>query len=237
MKRLLKGILKAILVLLGLMIAVFAIVYFVYNEKVPVGENPQEADALAYKMLNAINQKAYEDTRYLEWSFAGGGHRYKWDKQKGLVVVKWDNYSVNLNLNDTYLSEVTKNNAEVTAKEARDTFHIAWEYFNNDSFWLVAPFKVFDEGTTRSLVTLEDGSQGLMISYNSGGSTPGDSYVWKLNEEGFPVNYKMWVSIIPIGGLEATWEGWKTMENGVSLPASHKIGPISLSMGEVRAYN
>ena len=55
MKRLLKGVLKAVLVLLGLLIAIFVVVYFVYNEKVPEGKNTQEADALAYKMLNAIN--------------------------------------------------------------------------------------------------------------------------------------------------------------------------------------
>ncbi|MGS0527908.1 hypothetical protein ACU8V7_24695 [Zobellia nedashkovskayae] len=96
-------------------------------------------------------------------------------------------------------------------------------FFNNDSFWLVAPFKVFDSGTQRSLVTLEDGSNALMITYSSGGSTPGDSYLWHLGPNGLPESYQMWVSIIPIGGLKATWDDWKIMESGAFLPTSHKL--------------
>ncbi|WP_370458262.1 hypothetical protein [Cellulophaga sp. L1A9] len=235
--RFFKGILKVILVLIGLLVVVFAISYFVYNEPLPEGKNPKEADDLALKMLTALNKEAYQNTRYLEWSFAGGNHRYKLDKENGKVTVIWKAYLVELNLNKPNKSDVFENGAKVIGDEKPKLITTAIDYFNNDSFWLVAPFKVFDEGTTRNLTSLEDGSQGLMITYSSGGTTPGDSYIWKLNEEGLPESYKMWVKIIPFGGLKATWEGWKTMENGVSLPSSHKIGPISLSMGEVRAYN
>jgi hypothetical protein len=48
------------------------------------------------------------------------------------------------------------------------------DYFNNDSFWLIAPFKLRDAGTTRSIV-MQDEKKSFMISYASGGSTPGDS--------------------------------------------------------------
>ena len=113
----------------------------------------------------------------------------------------------------------------------------ALAYFNNDSFWLVAPSKVFDAGTTRSIVVLEDGTEGLLITYNSGGTTPGDSYLWKLNPNGFPNSYKMWVKIIPIGGLEATWDDWMVVESGAFLPKSHTLGPVTLSMGDVKGYN
>ena len=96
---------------------------------------------------------------------------------------------------------------------------------------------MFDSGTTRSIVTLENGSEALLVTYKSGGTTPGDSYLWELQENGFPISFKMWVKIIPIGGLKATWNDWQVMENGVFLPVSHKIGPVTLDMGEVRAYN
>ena len=102
---------------------------------------------------------------------------------------------------------------------------------------MVAPFKVFDKGTSRSIVTLEDGSEGLLVSYASGGTTPGDSYLWKLQANGFPESYQMWVGIIPIGGMEATWEDWQIMDSGCFLPTSHKLGPVTLFMGNVKAYN
>jgi hypothetical protein len=109
--------------------------------------------------------------------------------------------------------------------------------FNNDSFWLVAPYKVFDQGTTRQLVALEGGRDALLVTYSSGGTTPGDSYLWILGDDGLPASYKMWVKIIPIGGLEATWANWQRMESGIMLPTSHQVGPLTLEMGEVRAFN
>ena len=87
------------------------------------------------------------------------------------------------------------------------------------------------------IVPLEDGLSGLLVTYASGGSTPGDSYLWILQPNGFPKSYKMWVKIIPIGGVEATWDDWAIMESGVYLPKTHKLGPLELSMGDVRGYN
>lgn len=224
-------------VLLLLVIIVFGIFYIVYNEPIPKGNSGPAADALAEKMLKAINYETYKNTRYLEWSFAKGAHQYKWDKAKGVVEVKWDDYVANINLSQSYEGSVTNNKSDVSPKEIKDASEKAIEYFNNDSFWLVAPFKVFDKGTKRSIVSLEDGSEALLVEYTSGGTTPGDSYLWKLLPNGFPESYQMWVKIIPIGGLEASWDDWKIMENGLALPATHKLGPITLDMGDVRAYN
>ena len=237
MGRFFKRTLKVTLILLGLFLLTAGILYFSYNEPLPTGTNQKEGDALAQKMLVAINNSDYESTRFLEWSFAGGNHRYKWDKELGKVEVKWSDYVVNLNLNNTNKSIVFEKGTRVIGSAKLKLISKALDYFNNDSFWLVAPFKVFDQGTTRSIVTLENGSEGLLVTYNSGGTTPGDSYLWELEENGFPISYKMWVKIIPIGGLKATWDDWQVMENGVFLPISHKIGPVTLYMGEVRAYN
>lgn len=235
--KLFKKILKIFGVLITLGLVAFGILYAVYNKALPEARSGLKADALAQKMLNAVNNEAYQSTRFIEWSFIGGSHNYKWDKVRGHVKVKWDDISVDLNLYDTAKSSVTKENSSLTAKESRDIWNTAWGYFNNDSFWLVAPFKVFDEGTERSIVKLEDGTERLLVTYTGGGSTPGDSYLWKLNSNGFPESYQMWVKVIPFGGLEATWDDWQVMESGVFLPTKHKFGPMTLDMGKVRAYN
>lgn len=237
MGKLLKKILKIVAGLIVLVLVLFGILYIIYNEPKPAGRKGPAADQLVQKMLKAINHDAYKDTRFIEWSFAGGAHRYKWDKENGKVQVTWENYKVNLNLNNSSKSTVEENNTEVIGDARNALIETATSYFNNDSFWVSAPFKIFDEGTQRSIVSLEDGSEGLLVEYSSSGSTPGDAYLWKLLPNGFPVSYQMWVQIIPIGGLEATWDDWKIMESGAALPASHKIGPVTLYIKDLRAYN
>ncbi|PRX54755.1 hypothetical protein [Flagellimonas meridianipacifica] len=219
-------------------ILVIVILAWFASEELPKGDTGPEADSLAYKMLNALNYEAYQNTRFLEWSYQGGKNQFKWDKSNGLVTVKWDDdVRVELNLNNLKNSKVFRNGAPEVAKKKQKLIDKALKNFNNDSFWLVAPYKVFDKGTQRSIVTLEDGNHGLLVTYSSGGTTPGDSYLWILNENGFPIAYKMWVSIIPIGGLEASWDEWLVTKSGAYLPKSHKLGPVNLSMGDVKGYN
>lgn len=232
-----RKLLKILGVLLLLFIIGFGCLYFIYNEKIPEGQTGTEADALAKKMLNSLNYETYKQTRFLEWSFRGGAHKYKWDKKKAMVEVRWDNYLVQLDLISIKSSLVFKNKERFNENESIPIIEDALNYFNNDSFWLVAPYKVFDKGTQRSIVPLEDDLSGLLVTYGSGGSTPGDSYLWVLQPNGFPKSFKMWVKIIPIGGIEATWDDWAIMESGAYLPKTHKLGPLELSMGDIRGYN
>lgn len=237
MKKALRILLKITLIFIALSVVVFGILYAVYNEPLPSGQTGQEAEALAQKMLTAINNKAFVSTRYLEWSFAGGAHQYQWDKEKNEVRIEWDDYQALLYLKTPRKNTIFQNDIEVVGESKSKLIEKAISYFNNASFWLVAPFKVFDKGTERALVKMEDGSNGLLVTYKIGGTTPGDSYLWRLGPTGFPESYRMWVEIFPIGGLMATWDDWQLMESGVVLPTSHKLGPIKFEMGEVRGYN
>lgn len=207
------------------------------HEPLPKGNPSVEADMLAHKMLNALNHQNYKETRFLEWSYRNGANQYKWDRKKGVIDVKWDEYLVQLDLVNTESSKVTKSGKHISHQKENKAIAKALKMFNNDSFWLVAPYKVFDKGTARSIVVLDDGSQGLLVSYSQGGTTPGDHYLWKLKPDGFPSSFKMWVKIIPIGGIEATWNDWKIMESGAYLPKAHKLGPLTQDMGNIKGYN
>ena len=47
----------------------------------------------------------------------------------------------------------------------------------------------------------------------------------------------MWVKIIPIGGVSATWENWKTTETGAIIAQNHKLGPLDLNITGLRTGN
>jgi len=228
--------LKKLFKLLGILFLLaaigYGILYYLYNEPLPTGESGPEADALAYRMFDALNYKNYNNTKVLEWSFRGD-HHYIWNREKEIVTVSWDDIVVQLDLITPSSSTAAINNVPVAYEKTQDLIEKAQSYFNNDSFWLVAPFKAFDRGTERYLVDMEDGSEALLVTYTQGGDTPGDSYMWIIEPSGRPKSFKLWTKIIPIGGAEATWEEWVKTESGVFLPTQHKLGPLSISMGEV----
>ena len=207
------------------------IAYFYYDEPAPEGVAGPKADQLAEKMLTALSYDKWETSRYVTWSFRGE-HDYVWDKEANEVRVSWDGKSVLLStqdhLNDAIVTPV--NSApEVDEKAVND----AWSYFCNDSFWLIAPYKLFDPGVTRSIVSSEDGKESLLISYGSGGVTPGDKYLWHLDAHHIPTSYQMWVQIIPVGGIEATWENWIKTSTGAFISTSHSIAGTPLELTNV----
>ena len=97
----------------------------------------------------------------------------------------------------------------------------------------MAPYKIFDKGTERSIATLKNGKEALLVTYNSGGTTPGDSYLWHLDPTGKPISFQMWVDILPIGGLEASWDDWTTTESGAQLPTFHKLLILGLEITDI----
>jgi len=174
-------------------IALVAIAYVIIDKPVPNGTLGQDAEALTDEVLNALNKQGFDSLEYIEFTFRNT-NRYKWDRRNNSVIVNWEEQEVYLDLNrpiDSY------NLLELKA----------YQNFINDSFWLMAPFKLRDEGVIRSTVAVENG-RGLLVTYSSGGLTPGDSYLWIIDENGFPTSWKLWTSNIPVGGLKLGWSGW-----------------------------
>lgn len=230
MKKFLKITGVIILLIFGFILAY----YLINNKALPEGKKGKEADALAIKMYNAIHHEAFENTEILKWSFRNK-HFYTWHKQENIVHISWAENKVTL-----YTNQPEKSILYIDGKISKNKQLIkqAQDFFNNDSFWLIAPFKIFDSGTERSIVKHE-GKDALFITYTSGGSTPGDSYLWILDENYFPTSYKMWTSNIPIGGVSGSWSDWKNTEAGIKLPTKHRLSlfGMEMSMGNVKAYN
>ncbi len=210
------GMIITILVLGGF------IAYQVLDEDLPEGKEGPEAESLADRMLLAVNKSAFDTLQFISWTYPGG-HNYQWDREAGHVIVAWDDYEVDLDLT-TLKGEITENGTTI---ESDEISRRAYEFFINDSFWLVAPFKIRDPGTTRKLVRTDNGDA-LLVTYNEGGVTPGDSYLWILDENGLPKSWKFWVQIIPVGGIEFGWTDWNEY-NGAWL-ASTRVGPITLDI-------
>ncbi len=223
-----KGILGTLLVLLILVGGL----YWWNNEALPEGEAGAKADALAKKMMQAVNIDAWNATGAVSWNFAGR-RQHIWDKERHFSQVTWQENIVLVN-NHTQTG-IVKQKSKDNKKTDAELIKEAWEIWVNDSFWLNSIAKLFDPGTIRERIILPNGEEALLITYQSGGATPGDAYLWLMDNEGLPRTWKLWVSIIPIGGLEFSWEKWQTTDTGCKVATFHQSSLKNLSLTEVKA--
>jgi len=219
--------------IIGVLAIGLLIAYFVLNESKPEGKTGPEADQLANQMLTAMNKPAWDSLKYISWDFSGR-NQYAWNKEKEIAVINFGENEVVLDLKA--MQGQAKSGGTLLAGEAKDAaLGKAWAHWCNDSFWLYAPYKIFDPGVTRSIVEVENGKKGLMASYTSGGTTPGDSYLWILDGSNKPTAWKMWTSIIPIGGVHNTWENWKTLPGGAMVAQNHKMKLMDVTINDIKA--
>ncbi|MCB9600610.1 MAG: hypothetical protein H6720_09665 [Sandaracinus sp.] len=227
-RRVLRG-LGVVLVLLVLGVVVAG---FVMHEPRPEGGRVgPEAETHAHALLTAVDGDAWDRTGALRWNFAGR-QAHLWDKARNFARVRWDDVEVLLRLHDQS-GRVTVGGNAVSGDRARELREQAYAHWINDSFWLNPVVKLFDEGTTRALVRQEDGSDALLLSYASGGLTPGDEYLWIGEPSEPPRAWKMWVSILPVGGIECTWDRWQTLSTGAKVSTKHDCGLFVLELTDV----
>ena len=208
----------AVLLILGLLGLV--VVGYSLNEPRPEGEPGPAADALARSMEAAVDKEAWDRTGAGRWSFFER-HDYVWDRNRGLVELRWGDSRALFRTADQ-TGRVWREGTEQTGEDAKEGLGAAYAYWINDSFWLNPVVKFFDPGVERALVKLDNGRDALLVSYSSGGVTPGDAYLWIPGPDGLPEAWRMWVQIIPIGGIETTWEGWTELSTGAKISTQHE---------------
>lgn len=202
----------------------------------PDGETGPRADALARSIETAVNKEAWARTGAVRWYF-GGRNRHLWDRQRMYARVAWGgDKQVLLNITTKNGLAFAKNGGEQVGGEAeKKLLAKAYAHWVNDSFWLNPLVKLFDDGVERKLVSQPDGKSALLITYGGGGLTPGDSYLWLLDDASRPRAWRMWVSIIPLKGIESTWEGWTALPTGAWVATEHRMTGFTLRVTEVAA--
>jgi len=209
----------ATVILLVLVIAL--VVLWAALRHPPTATTPgPEAEALAHDMVRAVDGDAWNRTGAVRWLVQGRAHL--WDRQRGLARVEWRGNRVLLDVNSKK-GRAWRKGVELTdGADKQKLLDGAYALWINDSFWLNPIVKAFDDGTSRERGTV-DGKRALLVSYASGGLTPGDKYLWILDDNARPVAWRLWVKILKIGGLEFTWEGWTRLPTGAWVATSHKI--------------
>ena len=206
-------------VLLVLVVGLLGLWAGLRHAPTPTSAGP-EAEALAKEMVQAVDGDAWSRTGAVRWRVQGRSHL--WDRQRGLARVEWRGNRVLLDVNSRKGRAWSKDVEVTDAAGKQKLIDDAYSLWINDSFWLNPMVKAFDDGTSRERGTV-DGKRALLVSYASGGLTPGDKYLWILDDNGRPLAWRVWVHILKIGGLHFTWEGWTRLPTGAWVATSHRI--------------
>ena len=145
-----------------------------------------KAILVANDVLNAQGGKqAWDNTRYIRWNFFGS-RTLLWDKHAGMCRIDWAKrpLKVIVNLNDgsgrVWINNVPQSQPDTLAKYLK----MGKEVWINDSYWLVMPYKMLDQGVTlRYLGEAQDDAKAnchlLEMTFKNVGVTPDNKYqVW-----------------------------------------------------------
>ena len=202
------------------------------GEELPKGTAGPDADAMARRMTESVNVDAWRRTNVVSFSF-DGRRTHLWDRRRRLARVSKDGLEIYIDLRSR--AGVAFEDGAELAGEARDeALQSGYEMWANDTFWLTAMNKAFDPGTSRYRVATEHGDA-LLVRYASGGVTPGDAYLWHFDDAGRPVSWQLWVSKIPVDGVQVSWEGWTELPTGAWVSTRHTSGVITFGINDLRA--
>jgi hypothetical protein len=206
--------------LLGLAAVVIGVLVLAVRHPLPQATAGPDGDELARRVSAAVGADAWDKLGVLRWTMAGRNH-YLWDKGRGFVRYQSGGEEVLLDLVKMD-GRAFHSGDELTGEARQKLIDKAYKAFCNDSFWLNPLVKLFDGGTSRARVEV-DGKPALLIAYASGGVTPGDKYLWLLDDSGLPRAWRVWASVLrPIAGAEFSWEGWTDL-GGAKVSTLHRV--------------
>lgn len=192
------------LVLLGVPLVAAALLIGCATDSDPSADGPvhpadttalqTRADTLAHRLVGAHGGTAWASAPYLRFNFAvdrGSGEgrpiRHLWNRSTGDYRVEWGpsedtTYVALINVDEVQdgLPSGTVYLDGTALEGARDTTmrQQAYRRFVNDTYWLLAPMKVFDTGVNRTYVADSSDAEHdvLHLTFGDVGLTPNDEY-------------------------------------------------------------
>ncbi|HVE65268.1 MAG TPA: hypothetical protein VNC59_01710 [Thermoanaerobaculia bacterium] len=194
----------------------------------------ERADRIARELLASLGgEAAWDKARQLRFDFAveregkrAAEFRHLWDRYTGDYRLHGTDksgapYAVYFNVN-TREGTALVNGRQVEGDEKTKLLETAYGRFINDTYWLLAPWKVFDPGVVREYAGEKTGPEGVLcdvlrLSFEGVGLTPKDLYwLWVTREGRRMVQWEYVLGGAQEAPSVALWKDWRTF-SGVSL--------------------
>ncbi|MCB1303928.1 MAG: hypothetical protein KDK37_06610 [Leptospiraceae bacterium] len=200
-------------------------------QSIPDGKTGESAESLADQMLAAASLEKWNNLQCVTFRFKGA-NRYVWDKKRGFVEYVHEDRRVLFSKN-TFQAVAFDKGESITGEELKEALGKANASFINDSFWLQPAYHIRSPGT--KLYYIDDHT--LRVTFSSGGVTPGDTYVFHLDDKYRISTMEMWVSILPIPGVDADFSDYVDHPPGIEIAAQRSILVMGIPIDEVAFAN
>lgn len=151
--------------------------------------NDKKADEIVKNMLTAMGGlKNYNKTHFIQWNFVN--RKLFWDKWTGNVRIEnpTENQVILVNIN-TLKGKVYENGILVKDQtKVNGLLRKAKNWWINDSYWLVMPWKLQDPGVNLTYVKTDKLPNGktadiLQLTFSAVGVTPDNKYLLYVDRE------------------------------------------------------
>lgn len=150
-----------------------------------IGFKRDSSDVKAIKVADEVmksmgGRTAWDNTRVIEWDFFGVRHHI-WDKFTGDIRIDAPHVSILMNIH-TMNGRVKKDSLELENADSV-SFYLkkGKSWWINDSYWLVMPFKLKDNGVTLKYLGIDTVLENkythiLSLTFEQVGDTPQNKY-------------------------------------------------------------
>ena len=205
-----------------LLLLAFFVLYLIYNKAKPTLIGGDAALGKKVELYDAVHKTAWDSTNYVQWTF-NKNNQYLWDLKNHLFALRNTDKTIVMNPSTRLAFTIENNNSRPATEKEKDN---AYTRFTNDAFWLNGYMQL--ENRDILLETTENEQKDLMVTYLSGGVTPGDGYWWHLDATGLPESCSMWLKMFPIGGMTVTFQDWEETSTGLKYAQNHYLGSFNL---------
>lgn len=155
------------------------------------------ADTIAMRAFEGFGgPEAWAALPYLRFDFGAENEegrqvrrKHLWNRRTGDYRVEWtagaDSQYVALFNVDSREGQVYRNGTALDSLENAEALQQAYRGFINDTYWLLAPTKMFDPGVQRTYVpdSADAGVDVVRLSFQDVGLTPGDQYWMYVDQQ------------------------------------------------------
>ncbi|MGC6432429.1 MAG: hypothetical protein ACON5F_15405 [Jejuia sp.] len=210
----------------------------VFSFNISAQKTDTKALATANKVVEAMGGlDNYNNTRFIKWDFAK--RVLYWDKWTGDVRVESpkDSLVILVNIN-TLKGKVFKGQQEVNGGETlKELIQKGKNWWINDSYWLVMPWKLQDPGVTLKYIKtepLENGNMAdvLQLTFSDVGVTPENKYYVYVDQSDNLI--KQWTFYKNFEDKEPKftmpWDNYQTVGNIKLSFGRSKFGPKNVEV-------